>query len=581
MSDAQRRGLRLRAIVLFWAFCSIAGALSWRLFTVQVRDAPGLAAFAGQEQRGTFDVSGRRGQIVDRFGEFFAESVPSAAIYAQPPDVIDPHREAAVVAKLLGRPAPAIETLLRSKTTFVYLARNAPQALGARINRLALHGIGALDEPTGLRIGPQGRVGSTVVGFTGVDNQGLAGIEYEFNDVLAGKPGKVIEDMDSAGRPIAFGRRIVEPPVIGGTVALTIDRVLQYAADEILARTVREHHAADGTIIVVRAQTGEILALANFPNFDPNHYAAAPEAARRNRAITDPYEPGSTFKVVTAVAALDSGRVTLDDRFPAVNSIRVGGYVIHNAVDGLPARGGGETLTDIVTLSHNVGAAEVALRVGKRTMHRYLQRFRFGAASGIDLPGESPGIVSPLPDWWGSQLATIGFGQGISVTALQLAFAYAAVANGGVLMRPLIVRDVSSARGRIVKEYRPQVVGRVMRPQTSAKLMAMLRNVVRRGTGKRAQVPGFPVAGKTGTAQMVIDGAYVGGAYTSSFVGIIPADKPQYVVLVKIDQPQGAYYGGLVAAPAFRELARRIFWRESILPRNDVATSQGNAARAR
>ncbi|MDQ6780937.1 MAG: penicillin-binding protein 2, partial [Candidatus Eremiobacteraeota bacterium] len=290
---------------------------------------------------------------------------------------------------------------------------------------------------------------------------------------------------------------------------------------------------------------------------------------RRNQAITDPYEPGSTFKLITAAAALDSGKVSLDDTFPARDQIEVGQRIIHNADDGLMASGRpAETVGDIIAFSHNVGAAQIALRVGKATMFEYIRRFGFDEPTGIDLPGESSGIVGRPDDWWGSRLATIGFGQGVSVTPLALARAYCAIANGGLLMRPLVVRSVIASDGRVIARYSPSVVRRTMSPQTAAALLAMLRDVVRRGTGKGIDIPGFAIAGKTGTAQMVINGSYVPGAYTASFVGIVPADKPEYVVLVKIDRPEGYYYGSLVAAPAFRELARRVLWRENVTPKH-------------
>jgi cell division protein FtsI/penicillin-binding protein 2 len=344
--------------------------------------------------------------------------------------------------------------------------------------------------------------------------------------------------------------------------------MLEYEAEEVLRDTARTYHAEDASVIIMRAQTGEILALANYPNFDPSRFAQSPESSWRDRAITDPYEPGSTFKVITAAAALDSGRVTTDDTFPALDQIEVGNRIIHNADDGMMASGhANETVDDIVTYSHNVGAAEIALRTGEQTMYDYIKRFGLDEPTGVDLPGESGGILGSPDDWYGSRLATIGFGQGVSVTALQLANAYCAIANGGLLMRPRIVREIIGPDGKIVQTFKPEIVRRVIKPETSAALLTMLRDVVKRGTGRAAQIPGFALAGKTGTAQMVIGGQYVTGAYTASFAGIIPADKPQYVVLVKFDHPQGAYYGSIVALPAFRDLAARVFWREGVMQR--------------
>ena len=578
MKQQERAGLALRALVIFWALFALSALLIARLYVVQIRDGRGLAANASEEQEATFDLNPKRGDIIDRFGAVFATTLPSYDVYAQPPllrrlHAGALHAQALRVAGALGQPVSRVEAVMHSTSTFVYLARNQPKAVAVRIKALDVAGVGADEEPMGLRVAPQSNIGSTVVGFTGIDDQGLSGIEYEFNASLAGHAGKVTEETDADGRPIPFGRRIVHPARAGETVVLTIDRTLQYAADEILGQTARRYHAQDGSVVVMRARTGEILALANYPNFDPNHFSAAPQAAWKNQAVTDPYEPGSTFKLITATAALDSGKVSTDDTFPALDELKVGGRVIHNADDGLMASGHPqETLDDIVTYSHNVGAAQVAMRIGKATMFEYIRRYGFDEPTGIDVPGESAGIVGAPDDWWGSRLATIGFGQGVSVTPLALARAYAAIANGGVLMRPLIVRSLVASDGTVAQRFTPQSVRRVMSAQTAAELLSMLRHVVRRGTAKGLAIPGYALAGKTGTAQMVIDGSYVPGAYTASFVGIVPADRPQYVVLVKIDRPEGAYYGSIVAAPAFRELTRRVLWREGVLPRR-IATA--------
>jgi stage V sporulation protein D (sporulation-specific penicillin-binding protein) len=566
--DKERSRLRARAIFVFWVFFLVCALLGYRLYVVQVRDGAALASIAVDQHRAQYPVSGRRGSIVDRFDTVFASTSPAVQIFAQPQDVANAREEAQALATLLHVSAARLQAQLSDRSaTFIYLARMRPKALGEQIDRLGLAGIGTNDEPTGLRVDPQGRIGSTVVGFTGVDNQGLAGIEVSFNAELAGRPGEVVEETDSQLRPLPFGRRVVREPVTGDTVVLTIDRSLQLAAEDVLDKTVQRYHARSASAIVLRAATGELLALANWPNFDPNRYSASPQEAYKNRAITDPYEPGSTFKLITATAAIDSGKVSLADTFPAENAIDIGGYVIHNADDGLmPSGHARETLSDIVTFSHNVGAAEVALRLGKKTMAEYIRRFGIYDTSGIDLPGESPGIIDPPDQWFGSREATIAFGQGVSVTALALARAYAAIANGGELMRPLIVREVLDPSGQVVRRYQPEVVRRIMRPQTAATLLVMLRDVVKRGTGTNAAIAGYAVAGKTGTAQIVERGEYEPGEYIASFVGIVPADRPQYVILINVERPRGAYYGGTVAAPAFRELARRVLWREGVLP---------------
>ena len=569
MKEKERSRLRARAILVFWVFVAIVVSLASRLYFVQVRDGRALASAAVDLHRAIFDVSGRRGSIVDRFGTIFASTSPAVQVFAQPNEVRDARAEAVLLAPLLHMPASAVERRLSKKTTFIYLARMQPEALAQKIEALRLPGVGTSEEPTGLRIDPQGRIGSTVVGFTGIDNQGLAGIEYSFENMLAGRPGQLVEETDSQLRPLPFGRRTIAAPITGNTVVLTIDRSLQLAAEDVLAKTVQAYAARSASAIVMRASTGEILALANWPNFDPNRYEASPIDAYRDRAITDPYEPGSTFKLVTATAAIDSGRVALDDTFPAKSLLDIGGYRIFNADDGLMSSGRPrETLSDIVTFSHNVGAAEVALRVGKRTMGEYIRRFGLADQTDIDLPGESSGIIDPPDQWFGSREATIAFGQGVSVTALSLTRAYASIANGGLLMRPLIVREVHDPSGAVVRRYQPEVVRRVMRAQTAATLLAMLRRVVAIGTGANAAIAGYAVAGKTGTAQIVEGGHYEPGEYVASFVGIVPADRPAYVVFVNVERPRGAYYGGTVAAPAFRELARRVLLREGVSPKH-------------
>jgi stage V sporulation protein D (sporulation-specific penicillin-binding protein) len=582
MKEKERAKLRIRAAVLFWGCAFVASILLFRLFSFQVREGAGLAALAGQEQRATFKVDGRRGDIVDRFGAPFATNIASKAISVRPADVGDAGAEAKQLSGVLGIGASSLAGSMRSKEPFLYLKRDVSVATAQKVERLALRGIEIDDEPLGLRVDPQGRSGSTLVGFTGVDNQGLAGIEYAFNDVLTGKSGTVEEDTDNDDRPIPFGGRTVTPAVVGDTVVLTIDRMLEFEAEDILRQTVERYHADGGCAIVMRAQTGEILALANEPNFDPNDYSASSPLTWVDRAITDPYEPGSTFKIVTATAALDSGKVSLDDTFPAVDAIEVGDRTIHNADDGMMASGHSrETLDDIVAYSHNVGAAEVAMRIGKQTMYEYIRRFGLDEPTGVDLSGESGGLIGTPDEWYGSRIATIGFGQGVSVTALQLARAYAAVANGGLLMRPLVVRAVIAPNGSVVKKYEPQVVRRVMKPQTAAEVLAMLRDVFAFGTANAIKMPGYDLAGKTGTAQMVIDGAYVPGAYTASFVGIVPADRPQYVILIKIDRPMGEYYGSIVAAPAFADLASRVLWREGVLPKHAAGSIDDPTAAAR
>jgi cell division protein FtsI (penicillin-binding protein 3) len=361
---------------------------------------------------------------------------------------------------------------------------------------------------------------------------------------------------------------VIERAVPGRTLELTLDSDVQFETERQVAAAMAKWHARSGVGIIMDAHTGEILALASLPDFDPSRYAASPPDAWRNRAIEDAYEPGSTFKLITAAAALESKKVTAASRFPIRDVIQVGGRTIHNAEDGFMAgTGSTETLEDIIAYSHNVGAAEVGMRIGAATLYRTIRAFGFGAPTGIDFPGENPGIVPPVNEWSGSSVATISFGQGISTTPIALIRAYAAIANGGLLLKPRLVRAECDANGTIVTRYAPEVERRVMSEATAATLRRFLRAVVVRGTGNpTARVAGYTTAGKTGTAQVVENGQYESGAYVASFIGYVPAEAPRYVILVKIERPHPAYYGSDVAAPVFAALTRSLMLHEGVLP---------------
>jgi cell division protein FtsI/penicillin-binding protein 2 len=419
-----------------------------------------------------------------------------------------------------------------------------------------------------------GRIASTVLGFVGTDENGLDGVEYTYDDVLRGRSGRITLEADEFGRPIPFGNeRVVTAAQPGSSVQLTIDPYLQFAAEKALAKQVTAFHALDGTAIVMDPWTGEILAMANQPNFDPNHFWKYNENQRRDRAVMDAYEPGSTYKLITAAAALESHKVTLNSRFPAHDTLQIGGRTIHNAEDGFMAgTGGSETLEQIVEFSHNVGAAEVGLSIGGKTFYAMERKAGFGSPTGVDLPGENPGIVPPPSQWSGSSLATMSFGQGVSVTPLAMVRYYCAIANGGLLMQPHIVRTVYAADGGIVRRTTPKVVRRVFSTRTAQELRTFLRAVVLHGTGDpTAQIPGYATAGKTGTASMVVDGEYRAGYYAASFIGMVPYPRPRYVVYVKVERPIGSYYGSVVAAPAFSEIARAAMLHAGVLPSAIVA----------
>ncbi|MGP6158841.1 MAG: peptidoglycan D,D-transpeptidase FtsI family protein [Vulcanimicrobiaceae bacterium] len=558
-----------RAKFLFYALFLVAGYLVYHLYMVQIKDGPDLARRAYEQRLETIPLAAQRGTIYDRDGNPMVRSLPSQSVYATLRQVGNKGATARALAPILDVPESDLDATLAGKGAYVLVAHKASRDASDRITKLALPGISVVPEDTGVRFVPSGRLASTVVGFTGFDENGLDGVEYAFDGLLRGSPGKMVLEADQWGRTIPFAQpRIVVAPRPGHGVELTLDSFLQFKVEEILRRTVAKWHAASGTAIVMDPNSGEILALANAPDYDVRDYADYSPDARRDRAVMDAYEPGSTFKLITAAAALESGKVTPDDRFPARDALEIDGSVIHNAEDGfLASTGGSETLEDIIAYSHNVGAAEVGLRIGSRTMFDTMRRFGFGKPTEVGLPGESPGIVPALADWSGTSLPTMSFGHGIAVTPLALARAYCAIANGGVLLRPRILDAVLDHDGNVVYRYEREVEDRVISAKTAAILRRYLRAVVVRGTGDpTARVPGYTTAGKTGTAQVAENGVYRSGAYVASFVGFIPAEAPRFVILVKVDRPEGAIYGSVIAAPAFAEIARIAMMHAGVLP---------------
>jgi stage V sporulation protein D (sporulation-specific penicillin-binding protein) len=565
----------MRARLFFYACLAVALFLAWRLCDVQGLNGALYAKKALAQRSDTVEVFARRGSILDRAGNVLVRSLPSESVYAVPREIVDPAAAAAKLKTIFGKLDPSVVAALSDRHLwFVWIARKVPHDLAQRVGALGIGGIDLKEEDTGLRVDTSGRLASTVLGFVGTDENGLDGVEYAYDDVLRGRSGRVTLEADEFGRPIPFGReRIIAPAQPGATVQLTLDPYLQFVAERALEKQAREFHAMDGSAIVMDPRSGEILALANLPNFDPNHFWKYDAEQRRDRAVSDAYEPGSTYKLLTAAAALDSGKVSLSSRFPAHDSLEVGGRTIHNAEDGFMAgTGGSETLEQIVEYSHNVGAAEVGLSIGAKTFYAMERKAGFGTATGVGLSGENPGIVPPPSTWSGSSLATMSFGQGVSVTPLAMARYYCAIANGGLLMQPRIERAVYDQQGKLVQRFEPKVVRRVFSRRTAAELRTFLRAVVMHGTGDpTAQIAGYATAGKTGTASMVVDGVYRSGYYAASFIGMVPYPQPRYVIYVKLERPIGSYYGSVVAAPAFAMIARAAMLHAGVLPSAVVA----------
>lgn len=570
----------MRAKLFFYGCMLAAAYLVWRLVDVQVRNGPLYAREALDQRSDTVEVFARRGSILDRDGNVLVRSLPSESVYAVPRDLTDADATVTQLQRIFGKlGSGTIAGLHDKRLWFVWIARKVPHDLAQRARALGIDGIALKEEDTGLRVDTSGKLASTLLGFVGTDENGLDGIEYACDDVLRGRSGQIMLEADEFGRPIPFGReRVVKPAQPGSNVELTIDSYLQFAAERALEKQVKTFHALDGTAIILDPGSGEVLAMANVPDFDPNRFWSYGDDQRRDRAVEDAYEPGSTYKLITAAAALESHKVTLATQFPARNEIEVGGRVLHNAEDDMPLRGSTETLSQIVEYSHNVGAAEVGMSIGASTFYAMERRAGFGDPTGVGLSGENPGIVPPPEEWSAPSLATMSFGQGVSVTPIAMARYYAAIANGGLLMEPHILRAIYDQQGKLLRSFPPKVVRRVFSPRTAALLRSFLRLVVLHGTGDpTAQVPGYTTAGKTGTAQMVVDGEYRSGYYAASFIGMVPYERPRYLIYVKVERPIGSYYGSVVAAPAFSEIARDAMLHAGVLPTSTVAARRPTA----
>lgn len=541
------------------------GGLAVRLAQVQILMADRLREIALRQQIATLTLEPHRGRIFDRRGRPLAVNVETTSIYAVPSLIRDARAFAGRIAPAVGVSTAEIERRLAGGGKyFAWVARKVTPEVVARVNSLELGDqIGVLTEDR--RVYPNGSLAAHVLGFVGIDNQGLGGVELAYDEVIRGRAGRAVAERDGVGRVLVDTRRVVEIPQNGADLVLTIDQVVQHIAERELDTALQQTRAANGLVIVMDPTSGEILALAVRPVFDPNAGGRARPERWLNRALAATYEPGSTFKIFTAAAALDSGKVSADDQFMCSTSLRVpGNHIIRNAERVRP---GWQTVSDAVKNSCNVAIAQIATKLGKETFDRYIRSFGFGRLSGVDLPGEVQGIVPPTSAWLGPGLQTISFGQGIGVTALQLLTATTAFANDGTPVRPHVLRAVRDSEGRVVKAVGAEPLEQAVSAQTAGAVLQMMTRVVAEGTGTQAAIAGYLVAGKTGTAQKPSpSGGYAPGRYIASFLGIVPADTPKLAVLVILDEPRGVYYGGAVAAPVFREVASQTLWYLRIPP---------------
>ncbi len=533
--------------VLFAGFVALLAFAVVRAAWIQGVQGSGLSADAASQHSRTAVVPGLRGEILDRSGKNeLAVSEDAVNVFATPYQVTDPAKTAAKLAPLLHMSEEkVIHAIGAGSSGFAYIARQVDLPTAAKIDKLGLAGIGT--EPAERRVYPQGQLASQVIGSVGTEGQGLTGLEAADNSTLQGSNGQLQVIVDGLGKELA--RHIITPARQGQNLQLTIDAAIQAKTEEVLKQTAATYKPASATAIVMNPQNGQILAMANWPSGDPSNLSSSSPEELSNMATGFNYEPGSTFKAFTVAGALEEGKVTPRTQFYLPTELQYADRTITDA----EARGA-ETLdvAHILAQSSNIGADLIGQRLGERGMARWIKAFGFGAPTGIDFPGEEQGIVPPLSTWTVPTMGNLPIGQGLSVTPIQMATGYSAIANGGILRPPRLV--LQNGEQRTAKPAGHRVISK----SDASKLRKMLEGVLAPGgTASEVSVPGYTLAGKTGTAQKVVDGTYSDSQFVASFVGFAPAQDPRLLVAVVVDSPsQGSYYGGTVAAPAFGEIAK-------------------------
>jgi cell division protein FtsI/penicillin-binding protein 2 len=567
---AGRGGARARRARLALLVAGLAAgllALAARCAHLQVIKEPELLDLARSQQERTIALDPRRGPILDRNGKELAVSLDVDSIFADPVEVGDAAAAGQRLAPLLGQKPGELRERLENDRHFVWLRRKVTPDLRRRVEALDLSGVGFARESR--RYYPKRTLAAHLLGGCGMDNQGLAGLEFAYDATIRGTPGRILFMRDGRGGRVLDRART--EPTAGLGLVLTVDEVIQYIVERELDTVMAETSPAGATVVALRPQTGEVLALASRPTFDPNSYSASREEAQRNRAVSDYYEPGSTFKVVTAAAALEAGRVNPNEVIWCENgSIVVARHRFKE--DRLPY--GNLTFTEVLAKSSNVGAIKVAARLRPQEFIDVIRSFGFGHRTGIELPGESPGMLRDLPDWSGLSQASIAMGQEVGATTLQLAAAMGTIANDGVWVRPRVVQATMAPGGRRIPTDPPddQERHRAVSERTARTLRRMLQSVtIEGGTGRAAAVPGYTVGGKTGTAQKIdASGRYSPGKYVSWFAGFVPSGRPALVIVVMVDEPRGPkFHGGDIAAPVFSRVALPVLQYLGVPPDTD------------
>ncbi|HBY57662.1 MAG TPA: stage V sporulation protein D [Candidatus Atribacteria bacterium] len=535
--------------------------LIYRLYNIQIIQSNKYKELAQQEHLTSFSIEGERGNIYDRNLKKLAVNVNTKSLFAIPHQIQEPHKTAQLLSSVLSLETREVFNKLNQKNSFTWIKRKLNDIEVEEVKKLNLPGLDFLDENK--RYYPKKNLASNLLGFVGIDNQGLEGLELFFDKELKGLPGLAILEKDASGGKIPLSIKRLTNYQDGNSIVLTIDEVIQYITEEALDKAFCQYKAKTGVAIVIMPKTGEILAIAVRPSYDPNYFDRFSQGIWRNRAITDIYEPGSTFKVITIATALEEGVVKLDDEFYCKGWIKYNGNIFHDI-----HQHGSQDLIGIVKNSCNIGVIQVGTRLEEKVFEKSIRRFGFGSLTEINLPGEVGGLVRSTKDWSKISLASLSIGQEIAVTPIQLIMAISAIANRGTLMKPMIVKEIVDSKQNRVKVFKPKPIRQVVSAETALTMTKILEQVVIDGTGKGAKITGYRVAGKTGTAQKFdfSTGKYSKNKYSALFVGYAPVENPQIAILVLLDEPQGSYYGGIVAAPVFQEIASKVLPYLSIPP---------------
>jgi len=577
MSAKSGKWLRFRVASILILFLVLYVALASRAFQLQVVSGETLKKLADGQHKKSLTLYPERRFIFDRNGQKLAATVMADSVYVDPSNVKEHRKVSSKLSSILGIKRQKIVKALSNQGSFRWVARQISPIKAERIRALNLEGVHLIQEPK--RFYPHREMAGHVLGFAGLDSTGLEGLEVKYDEYLKGVPKEVVWGRDAKGQKIYLSDNADGMDDGSCSLFLTIDSKIQYIVESQLREAIEGTGARGGSVVVMDPRTGEVLAMANEPMFNPNTFSIYPADARRNRAVTDCFDPGSVFKPFLAAAALEEGLIAESDTFDCENgSYTVGNRVVHDAQNEKFQE---LSLAEIIKYSSNIGSIKVAERLGRKNFYHYIKMFGFGSKTGVDLPGESSGILRDSNDWDDIDFATIAFGQGISVTAIQLVAAMSAIANDGVLMKPHVVRCMVNKKGMVVKEFKPEEVRRVISPETSHRIASIMTDVVEgeEGTGRNARIANLSVAGKTGTSQKFdFDrGRYSDDKVEASFIGFFPADDPHLVIFVVLNEPEKDRWGGTAAAPVFRKISEQILrCSNNSMELRDVAAGEGN-----